>query len=50
MTDARWMHRVIHGYGDFKAARALPSIEAARRLSTSLPAAIARFKRLMDED
>lgn len=41
-------HRVSHGYGDFDAKRASPSIEAAGRLADSLPAAIETFKRLID--
>lgn len=43
-------HRVSHGYGDFNAARASPSIEAAGRLTTTLPEAIDVFKRLVDSD
>ncbi|MFN3549457.1 MAG: hypothetical protein ACK4U0_18375 [Mesorhizobium sp.] len=50
LHEARsFRHRVIHGYGDFKAERALPSIEAARRLSTALPVAVNAFKRLIDD-
>lgn len=41
-------HRVSHGYGEFDARRAAPSIEAAGRLAGSLPAAIETFKRLVD--
>lgn len=51
LHEARsFRHRVIHGYGDFKVERALPSIEAARRLSTALPDAIDRFRRIVDRD
>lgn len=43
-------HRVSHGYGDFDAVRATPSIEAASRLTGTLPAAIETFKRSVDSD
>lgn len=41
-------HRVSHGYGDFDASRARPSIDAAGRLAAALPATVETFKRLLD--
>jgi hypothetical protein len=41
-------HRVMHSYGAFDITRAEPTVAAAQRLITSLPAAIARFKNIVD--
>ena len=41
-------HRVSHGYGDFDVRRAWPSLEAADRLSRSLPEAIEQFRHTID--
>lgn len=43
-------HRVTHSYGDFNIDRIGPSLDAARRLSASLPATVAAFKRIIDPD
>jgi len=41
-------HRVMHSYGPFDITRAEPTMAAAQRLVTSLPAAIARFRNIVD--
>lgn len=49
LHEARsFRHRVAHGYDDFRAERARPSIDAARRLAIALPTAIARFRKQID--
>lgn len=44
----RFRHRATHDYDNFQPALAGPSIEAARRLATSLTAAIADFREVVD--
>lgn len=44
----RFRHRAIHDYDNFEPERALPSIEAARRLALSLRPAIASFREVVD--
>lgn len=44
----RFRHRATHDYDNFDPARATPSLEAARRLATSLKPCIAAFRDLID--
>ncbi len=44
----RFRHRATHDYDNFEPMLAGPSIEAARRLATDLPAAIAAFRDAID--
>lgn len=41
-------HRATHSYGAFDVKRAAPSVEAARRLCVSLPAAVLAFRQSID--
>jgi hypothetical protein len=43
-------HRATHSYGDFDIGKSGPSEEAARRLITSFPIAIAAFRQVVDPD
>ena len=44
----RFRNRAMRSYGGFNAQRAVPSLQAAERLSTSLAPDIATFKALVD--
>ncbi|WNJ89615.1 hypothetical protein [Bosea sp. 685] len=44
----RFRHRATHDYDNFEADRAVPAIEAARRLAESLGPAIEAFKAVID--
>ncbi|GJE56009.1 MULTISPECIES: ribonuclease toxin HepT-like protein [Methylobacterium] len=44
----RFRHRATHNYDDFDPTRAVPSIDAARRLATSLKPSIAAFRTTID--
>lgn len=44
----RFRHRATHNYDDFDPTRAVPSIEAARRLATALKPCIAAFRTAID--
>lgn len=44
----RFRHRATHDYDNFDPARAMPSIEAARRLSAALKPAISAFRDRID--
>jgi hypothetical protein len=44
----RFRHRATHDYDNFEPDRALPAIEAARRLAESLGPAIEAFKAVID--
>lgn len=46
----RFRNRAMRSYGGFDARLAAPSLEAARRLCTSLGADIERFKAIVDPD
>ncbi len=41
-------HRAMHSYGDFDPSKAKAAIEAAARLKSSLPAAVASFRDIVD--
>ena len=44
----RVRHRAAHNYDDFRPDQAIPAIEAARRLATSLQPCVALFKAGID--
>ncbi len=44
----RFRHRAMHGYDDFEPILAKPSIDAARRLATTLAPCIEAFRREVD--
>lgn len=44
----RFRHRATHDYDNFEPSRALPAIDAARRLATGLASAIADFRDVID--
>jgi hypothetical protein len=44
----RFGHKAVHGYDSFDASKAVPSIEAARRLAVKLKTAIDAFKEEID--
>jgi uncharacterized protein YutE (UPF0331/DUF86 family) len=46
--SCRFRHKVVHGYDSFEAAKAAPSVDAARRLAASLKPAIEAFRDQVD--
>jgi hypothetical protein len=46
----RFRHVATHGYANFDAGRAAPTLAAAERLIQSLPSALKQFKAVIDPD
>lgn len=44
----RFRHKAVHGYDSFEASKAVPSIEAARRLAVNLKPVIDAFREQID--
>jgi hypothetical protein len=50
LETMRARHRARHSYDDFDAAKAEPAVEAIVRLLTSLPTAVAEFRKKVDPE